>query len=150
MPAPRKKKPGSGRLPGGSNADPLAFVLGVTPRPKERPRFSRQGHSYTPAATRAFEAEVARLATKAMAEAGREPFEVPVRVRATFCLAGDPALWPTAQRDGDLDNHEKALLDALNRVAWTDDRLVVEKSSRKMCGAEPHILVAIEPAGPSA
>lgn len=145
----RKPKPGSGRLPGGSNGEPLHLLFDIVPRPKERARFSRGGFAYTPTATRTFETEVARQAAAIMAESGRVPFEVPVSVTATFYLLGDKHVWPTAQPDGDLDNHEKALLDALNKIAWRDDRLVVEKTSRKVCGTQPGIHVRIAPAGPA-
>jgi hypothetical protein len=48
----------------------------------------------------------------------------------------------------DLDNLEKALLDGLNEVAYTDDRLVVVKSSAKMYvkpGEEPRVSVVVAP-----
>ncbi|MCW4050848.1 MAG: RusA family crossover junction endodeoxyribonuclease, partial [Candidatus Bathyarchaeota archaeon] len=45
----------------------------------------------------------------------------------------------------DLDNLEKAVLDGLNEVAYTDDRLVVAKSSikRYVITGEPRISVTV-------
>ena len=45
----------------------------------------------------------------------------------------------------DLDNLEKSILDALNGVAYTDDRLVVAKSaSKRYAGADgPYVQVTV-------
>jgi len=45
----------------------------------------------------------------------------------------------------DLDNLEKSVLDAMNEVAYTDDRLVVAKSSfkRYVQGEEPGVRIVV-------
>lgn len=89
------------------------------PVPKGRPRFSRKGHTYTPAKTRQAETAVqwaAIQATRAhdrdwLLEAG------PLALTAFFYCGG---------RLKDTDNMLKLVSDALNGVVWMDDRQVVQ------------------------
>lgn len=104
-----------------------------------------QHRTVTPAETRQFEAEIAAAGKRAMG--GAAPLSCPVEMEIHFVFAGDPATWPTAHSDGDLDNLEKAVKDALNKVAYEDDRQVVRKSSIKECGPEDMIVIAVRPAG---
>ncbi len=104
--------------------------------------------SVTPDATRAFEQAVALIASAAMARAGLRAFTCPLRIVVEFRLEGDPAEWPTAHDDGDLDNLEKSLKDGLNRVVWADDRLLVDKVSRKVCAERSGISLSVCPAPP--
>ena len=43
-----------------------------------------------------------------------------------------------------MDNVAKAVLDALNRVAWHDDKQVVQLTVRKRYGHPARMIVAIE------
>ncbi len=97
--------------------------------------------SFTPKSTGDFENAVAEAARAAMA--GREPFRVPVEIEVAFTFEGDSGLWPTDVTDADLDNLEKAVLDGLNKVAYSDDRLVVRKSGVKQCGPVPGVRVRV-------
>ena len=97
--------------------------------------------SFTPKSTGDFESAVAEAARVAMA--GREPFRVPVEIEVAFTFEGDSGLWPTDVTDADLDNLEKAVLDGLNKVAYSDDRLVVRKSGIKQCGPVPGVRVSV-------
>lgn len=162
----------SGRMPGGTETGRLDFTLSIRPRPKERARtYADKGallsafraakgdpqrfmalvagntmRSMTPEATRIFESAIAMGGRAAMIRAGLTPFLGPVLMRLLFVLPGDEAEWPTAQQDGDLDNIEKAVLDGLNGVAWTDDRQVVGKSARKVTGPVACVQIRIWPA----
>lgn len=51
-----------------------------------------------------------------------------------------------AQKKPDVDNVAKAVLDALNRVAWHDDKQVVSLTVRKRYGHPARMIVAIEEA----
>lgn len=44
---------------------------------------------------------------------------------------------------GDLDNHVKAVLDALNGIAFVDDRQVIAVTATKNFGV-PHIVIGLE------
>ncbi len=177
MRAPRSH-PKNGRLPAGADADPrpIEFVVATDPVPKGRARthlpksqilkcfvqsrgnlqaftalLGKLRHqTFTPDRTEAFEREVAMVAQRAMSRAGRVPLAVPVSMTVTFVLRGDSAQWPTDQSDGDLDNLEKAIKDALNGIAYVDDRLVVRVYKEKVCDAEPRIEISLAAARPRA
>lgn len=104
--------------------------------------------SVTPEATREFEATAALMVRQAMAQVSMAPFDCPLEMVKEFRIEGDPATWPTAQSDGDLDNLEKSLADALNRVAYVDDRLIVLVNKIKVCAARPGISLMLRPADP--
>lgn len=165
-PRPHSK---NGRLPRVPPADarPVEFVVNTDPVPKGRARtqlpkaqiikcfMQARGNlqvfmdllgklkhqTFTPDRTEAFEREVAFVARRAMAS--RAPLAVPVNMKVTFVLRGDPGTWPTDQSDGDLDNLAKAVKDALNGIAYSDDRLVVEMTKAKICGPDPRIEIAL-------
>lgn len=109
------------------------------PVPKARPRIGKNGHAYTPARTRAYEQEVQAAW---MAAGGPRlpdgPFAAVVelvvqrpaahyRTKARLLRAGAP---PIPLRL-DADNALKGLLDALNGLAFTDDRWAADVRARK-------------------
>jgi Holliday junction resolvase RusA-like endonuclease len=98
----------------------------------------------TPKETRQFEEAVAKVAADAMR--GKEAFSVPVEVEYELAFEGEPGEWPTAGNDGDLDNLIKAVNDAMNKVVFTDDRLVVRSSEVKICSDQGFIRVTVRPA----
>jgi len=123
-------------------------VLG-DPVPKARPRTVRKGGrtwSYTPKKVTAWEKLIREEAEKHF----EEPLDCPVALTLGFYLSR-----PKSRRNEnyvvttpDLDNLEKSLLDGLNEVAYTDDRLVVVKSSAKMYvqpGEAPRVSVVVAP-----
>lgn len=142
------------------------------PKPKERPRLvvdrkilhscfmaargsvaafmdmvsKRISRTYTPEATLAYERLIADHAKLAMI--GKAMFLCPVETTITFILKGDECLWPTSRLDGDADNLEKAVLDALNGIVFEDDKLVVKSVREKRCGSEPSLFIRIAPATP--
>jgi Holliday junction resolvase RusA-like endonuclease len=108
-------------------------VLGFV-QPKER---ARGINHYTPAETRKFEAKVKDAAMKRMAELRLFRFNCPVAVHLQIYdkIPPDMPEWKIKlaraglyfeHTGGDLDNKEKAVLDALNKVVYRDDRLVVQ------------------------
>lgn len=129
-----------------------SVVAGVVRKPngKVRPRIRH----YTPAKTMSWEAEIALRARAAMR--GRKPFDRPVRIDyvATFAM---PESWPKWKRElaaagrihhttkPDRDNIDKALCDALNGIAWTDDCYAVAGGQRKVYGPVPQLAVCITP-----
>ena len=112
----------------------VTFFIPGKPRGKGRPRFTRSGHTYTDDATREYEARI-RWAYKSTPGAGFYPKGVPVYVHICICVPV-PVSWPAKRRQDalngvdipqskpDIDNVIKAVLDALNTVAWDDDTQV--------------------------
>jgi Holliday junction resolvase RusA-like endonuclease len=130
----------------------IQFRLPIIPIAKGRPRFRAMGRFvkvYTPAETRKYEAEIARLSRPFAPEA---PLAGPLEISLVFSMPrpkhipkdrlGHPSAKP------DLDNLEKAVMDALNGIFWVDDALVVAKGARKVYAGEqgPGIWIAIKPA----
>ncbi len=90
-----------------------SFRVNGKPVPKGRPRFVR-GRAITPPETRVAERRIATIARSS----GVRPRAGHVQVMIEFYVS-------TGVR-GDIDNLAKLVLDALNGVAWVDDRQVVE------------------------
>jgi len=172
---PVRKAKGRARLERVAYPDaPVEFEvhLPYDPRPKERPRtvsdmrqveaafMSAKGNlaafrsmlakgfsrTFTPKGTKEYEDLIALAARTAMRS--RPPMRCPVEVRITFVLKGEAGQWPTSSADGDGDNLEKAVLDALNGIAFEDDRQVVRSVREKVCGPEPRLIIGIAPARP--
>lgn len=107
----------------------FTFFVPGQPRPKGRPRFTRSGRTYTPKTTLAAQKEVAQAY-----QANRGPWfgEVPVSVEIRFHRRGQEVtiteldVGERTFKRGDIDNMAKLTLDALNSVAFADDRQVVE------------------------
>jgi len=119
----------------------ITFEVAGDPVPQPRPRVSTRGgfgRAYVPGKhpVHAYRRAIAFEATKAGATPGRGTVSVvidAVFVRPAYhkTKRGVKVTAPEIPRQ-DVDNIAKAVLDALNGVAWVDDtqvqRLVVEKS----------------------
>ena len=95
----------------------IEFEVPGEPVPKKRARVVGR-RAFTPAQTVAYEQAIGWAFRQAYQG---EPLEGPLRVFVTVREAGRPR-----QRQGDADNYAKSVLDALNGLAWADDRQVVE------------------------
>ncbi len=94
------------------------LTLPVAAHTKQRPRFGR-GRAFTPSDTRNWEEQ---LAWHFVEQHGRPRLNGPVRVELYF---------GGVQANQDIDNLAKTCLDALNGIAFADDRQVVELVARK-------------------
>ena len=132
----------------------MKFVIPGPPVGKGRPRAVMQGgklHTYTPAATAEYEAKVRHCW-----RASRLPgfgADTPVAVTITAChpipasaskkarqaMEGNTVL---PMRKPDADNIAKAVLDALNGLAYADDKQVVCLTVCKRYGA-PRVVVEL-------
>lgn len=120
----------------------IEFNVIGKPQGKERPRFTRQGHAYTPPLTRRYQNKV-QAAFMECCEAvncGKTPlygadkpiyvsitayYEIPKRwSKKKRCAAIEGRLRPTVKPD--TDNIAKIILDSLNGLAYADDKQVVE------------------------
>lgn len=136
----------------------LLFRVNGIPQGKARPRFTKAGRSYTPANTRRYEADVREAALKAAAIQGYTKADkhaaLAVSITAWFPV---PASWPKKKRaaamSGDIyptakpdaDNIAKAILDALNGIAYHDDKQAVEVLVTKQYArhGDPHVDVTV-------
>jgi Holliday junction resolvase RusA-like endonuclease len=132
----------------------VTIVIAGPPTAKGRPRMTRKGFAYTPAATRKYEAH-GRLAAQ-LAMNGRAPIAVPVRAEITIDLPV-PTSWSGKRRDAalcgdimptsrpDMDNYVKSALDAIDKVVVADDCLVVGLSATKRYARVPQLTITVTP-----
>jgi Holliday junction resolvase RusA-like endonuclease len=136
-----------------TDAPPTVIIDGPAVA-KGRPRMTRRGVTYTPAATRKYEAHGRRAAQLAMD--GRPPISVPVKLTAVV----DPPIpisWSGKRRAAaitgdtrparrpDLDNFLKAALDAISGIVVADDSLIVEPVATKRYSIAPKMLLTVTP-----
>jgi Holliday junction resolvase RusA-like endonuclease len=110
----------------------VTFEVEGRPVPKARARVVTRGKrrfAFTPKKVKEWETVVKEEAVKHF----ERPFAWPVVVSLIFYMPRPKSrrldFWVTTTPD--LDNLEKSVLDALNEVAYDDDKLVVAKSSSK-------------------
>lgn len=133
-------------------SEPLTIVVDGKPIGKARPRFGK-GNVYTTPETEAYETHVGYVARREMRS--RQPFKLPLvmRVMAYFEI---PASWPEHQRQAallgvvrhtrkpDFDNIAKVLADALNGIAYEDDKQIVRFEIEKRYGPRAFAAVTVE------
>lgn len=123
----------------------------IDPVAKSRPRFTKSGHTYTPAKTKNYE-----KAIKAELVAKRpEIIEGACHLDITF-VRNIPKSWSKKKKQQaidheirpvtrpDLDNYEKAVMDAANGFLYKDDSQIVSKNTRKIYGEVPKVIIKIE------
>ena len=118
---------------------------------KGRPRFTRQGHTYTPKRTRDYEKLVKLTAMKHF----KRPLTTPLRVEITVCKT-PPKSWskkkkvdaiagvikPTVRPD--VDNYVKSILDGCDGVVFEDDKQIVELLASKVYSEEDKAIFKIK------
>lgn len=93
------------------------------PKVKQRPRLGRRGRVFTPAQTLEFENLVRETYDGFCAD---KPVSLVISLYKdsfTITLTEYDTIEPSPLR-GDIDNYAKSILDGLNGVAYTDDKLV--------------------------
>ena len=130
------------------------MAITIIPKPKERPRAAIiGGHAriFTPKTTEAYEKEIRAAWIR---NNGDKPEEGPLMARIYFGLPIPKSetkanklqmlqkkVFPTKRPD--LDNMAKAVLDALNGVAYKDDCQIVTMLSRKNYAEAPYVKVIL-------
>lgn len=127
----------------------ITFTVHSEPYGKGRPRFRKDGHTYTPEKTKAYEKLVQ---TEYIAQTGGVMLAGPIKamIYARFGvnksdtkkakaekLAGE--ILPTKKPD--CDNIAKTVLDALNGVAYLDDSQIVRLKVDKDYGEPARVVV---------
>lgn len=116
----------------------VTWSFSVIGRPvaKGRPRFDRRsGRTYTPKKTREYEEMVGTIA------AFRRPARWPLD--SEYCV--ELGVYLPDARKRDIDNIAKCVLDALNGIAWRDDRQVANLHvTREIDRDNPRVEIRIE------
>ena len=131
----------------------IKFAVLGAPVAKGRPRMTRQGHTYTPQKTVAYE-NLVRLEYQRQCGSVKFGKDIPldVRIAAYYPIPKSVSkkkrqmmvrhqLRPMKRPD--TDNVCKSILDSLNDVAYHDDAQVVDCQVRKFYGEDPRVLVKI-------
>ena len=131
----------------------FTFEVPGTPVSKARPRFTRYGSAYTPAATAAYERSVQQWAQLAMLNSKRKTTTAPVAVSIHLYFP-IPESWSKKKKERailgeeypssvDIDNCAKALLDGCNGIVFADDSQVIDLHVTKAYGLEPKARVFV-------
>ena len=126
----------------------LFTKIDITPVAKARPRVTMVGgraRAYTPKKSADYERQIAR-------EWAHERQSAAARLDIVFGIP-IPQSWSKKQQDAaasglllpakkpDIDNLIKAVMDALNGVAYDDDNQVIELSAKKVYAPEPYVAI---------
>ena len=133
----------------------IVFNVKGAPAGKGRPRFTRSGHTYTPKKTKDME-EVIRLnyATQCRNRMFDDMVGVCINAYLNIPKQTKKSAWECmrkllrifAPKKPDIDNIAKLVLDALNGVAYPDDKNIVELIVTKQYDPnrpEGHLRVAV-------
>ena len=130
----------------------ITFSAPGEPKGKQRPRFTRTGRTYTPKETAVYE-NLVRLSciqenkdvklSGALQADITAYFGVPASVskKKREAMLADEI--PCAKKP-DTDNLAKTILDALNSVAYDDDRQVIRLTVTKKYGEQPRVDVIVK------
>lgn len=137
----------------------VKFEIPGIPVGKGRPKFARVENftrTYTPEKTANYESYVKLLFQEAaQGKTFREDAELDVRILAYYDIPKsvskkkrgmmlEKILRPTKKPD--LDNCIKIITDALNKVAYRDDAMIVDIQARKFYAEQPKVVVTIQEA----
>lgn len=138
---------------GGKTVKKFSISIPINPVPKARPRFTRAGHVYTPKKTADYEKAIAEYweqATKGFSYDREQPlvvnlgFGLPIpksTPKYKRHMMQNGTIKPTKKVD--VDNLAKAVMDALNGVAWGDDSQVVKTTIFKEYTEHPYVYIYI-------
>lgn len=128
-----------------------SVIIYETPLPKARPRFTKNGHAYTPKRT----AEYESMIRNCWKLSGYPISTVELYVRIDFYMPIPKSMSKTDRAKAmvgelfpakrpDIDNLAKAVLDALNEVAYWDDKQIVKMRLEKKYSDLPRIEITIK------
>lgn len=127
----------------------VTFEVIGNPRGKERPRMTRRGIVYTPKKTKDYE-ELIKEGYKKTNE-GKLSGEIEADIRAMYQIPKSTPkcklqemLKEHPQKKPDLDNIIKAVLDALNGIAYDDDKQVTKINIEKFYSLEGKVIIKIK------
>ena len=125
----------------------IIFTVPGVPQGKGRPRVTRNG-TFTPKKTRDYEKKVRECYIEAGGHMFPDDAPLYADITAVFPIPSSLSKKRRALFNGrshckkpDADNVAKAILDALNCVAYRDDSAVSHISMTKIYGEDPHVRV---------
>jgi Holliday junction resolvase RusA-like endonuclease len=132
----------------------IVFTITGIPKPKGRPKFFRRGSyvgTYTPKDTEVYEGNVLAQAVKYKPE---RPLDTPFFISLRFLFQAPKSLTKKQKalveqealvvgKKPDIDNLVKSVLDPLNGVFWTDDKLCARLFASKYYSYNPRTEVEI-------
>ncbi|WP_252227100.1 RusA family crossover junction endodeoxyribonuclease [Caldicoprobacter algeriensis] len=131
----------------------ITLIIPGKPLGKQRPRVLKNGITYTPAQTVNYETYIKQLFATEYKR--HEPFRGPVKMQITAyfpipqsvseakkTLMARGNIRPTKKPD--VDNIIKIICDALNGLAYQDDKQIVECTVEKYYSTTPQVQVTIE------
>lgn len=130
----------------------IYFIVPGEVRPKERPRFTRSGRIFTPKKTLDYENKVKAAYMSEYPYGMAFPEEAVEMVINIYIQV--PASYPKKRKDHmvcferptkkpDADNQMKAIADALNGTAYSDDKQIVSVTVNKYWSYEPKAEITI-------
>ncbi len=134
----------------------IKVMIKGEPVGKGRPRFTRSGQPYTPEKTKQYENYV-KWCYKSQNGGIRYSEDVPLKVSIVALLKIPAATSKKKRADmlarkikptkkPDVDNITKIILDALNGLAYYDDKQIVQQYTEKWYSENPCVYVRIEEA----
>jgi len=122
----------------------IEFRIQIEPKPKGRPRFNfNSRHAYTPEDTRSYETDLKWLLGP---HRPTELLEGPLQLALEFGLVrpkSNRLKYPSVKPD--LDNFEKAVMDAMEGIFFKNDSQIIAKFSTKVwTPAAPYIQIRIQ------
>ena len=134
----------------------VKFTVLGEPRGKQRPRMTRNGHTYTPAETVQYE-NLVRMEYRRQCGDYRFPDDAALDMRIMAYYAIPKSVSKKKRQEMlahrirplkkvDCDNAVKIVADSLNNLAYRDDVQIVDCQIRKFYSPEPRIVVTIQEA----
>ena len=133
----------------------IKFTIPGEPKAKARPRMTKTGHTYTPKTTVDYENWVKCCYIESKNKLGFEMITETIRAKIT-CYFPIPKSYTKTKKESalkgelrpckkpDTDNLAKSVLDALNTLAYDDDKQVIDLQVSKFYSDEPRTEVILE------
>ena len=134
----------------------VKFTILGEPRGKQRPRMTRNGHTYTPAETVQYE-NLIRMEYRRQCGDYRFPDDaaLDMRIMAYYAIPKSASKKKRQEmlahrirplKKSDWDNVGKIIADSLNEIAYKDDVQIVDGQVRKFYSDQPRVVVTIQEA----
>ena len=135
----------------------IKFTIPGPPQGKGRPRFTKSGHTYTPAKTAEYEKLVQAEYMRQCAGQSLHGQPVRISIDVFFEIPQNTSKKRRSEMMGmdrsptkkpDIDNVIKIITDALNGIAYDDDAQIVSLSATKFYDETPHVDVRLDDVRP--